>query len=230
LLKQAYSANTPEYQQAKARFFAETLVAAQAWWISTQGFAPVKAVVQELKEFEQPWYVASGWAIDLFMGHVTRVHHDVDITVARTDQLVLQQYLVQRGWKMVTPFEGKLEPWPPHMTLELPRHQVHAHRDGAFIDCLLSDLSDGLWHYRRDPAVVRLLDRSVLRSAQGIPFLAPELVLLFKSKNTSNKKERSQDQIDFDAAVANLEAERRAWLRWALFATEPAHPWIERLT
>ena len=32
------------------------------------------------------------------------------------------------GWKFVTPFEKRLEPWPPHMRLELPRHQVHAHR------------------------------------------------------------------------------------------------------
>jgi len=129
----------------------------------------------------------------------------------------------------VTPFEGRLEPWPPHMLLELPRHQVHAHRDGAFIDFLLSDLSDGFWHYRRDPAVVRQLDRTVLRTTQGIPFLAPECVLLFKSKNTSNKPERAQDQIDFDAAYTHLEPERRAWLRWALLATEPMHPWIDQL-
>ena len=67
-------------------------------------------------------------------------------------------------------------------------------------------------------------------TAQGIPLLAPEIVLLFKSKNTSfNKKECVQDQIDFDAVQAHLDAERRAWLRWALFATEPKHPWIERL-
>ncbi len=83
---------------------------------------------------------------------------------------------------------------------------------------------------RTYPAVVRQLERSVLRTAQGIPFLAPEIVLLFKSKNTSfNKRERSQDQIDFDAVCSQLEAERRAWLRWALLATEPTHPWIEQL-
>jgi GrpB-like predicted nucleotidyltransferase (UPF0157 family) len=227
--KQSYRAGAPEYEQVKARLFSEMLVAARAWWISTQGFAPVEAVAQELKEFERPWHISSGWAVDLFLGRVTRVHHDVDIVIAYTDQLALQQYLSQRGWKMVTPFEGRLEPWPPHMLLELPRHQVHAHRDGAFIDCLLSDLENGLWHYRRDPAVVRQLDRAVLHTTQGIPFLAPELVLLFKSKNTSNKQERSQDQIDFDAGHTHLEAERRAWLRWALFATEPTHPWIEQL-
>jgi GrpB-like predicted nucleotidyltransferase (UPF0157 family) len=228
--KQSHRAGTPEYQQVKGRLFSETIAAAQAWWISTQGFAPVEAVALELKQFEHPWHIASGWAIDLFMGRVTRVHHDVDVVIARTDQLALQHCLAQRGWKLLTPFEGRQEPWPPHMLLEPPRHQVHAHRDEAFIDCLLSDLSNGLWHYRRDPAVVRQLDRAVLRTAHGIPFLAPELVLLFKSKNTSfNKRERSQDRIDFDLVHTHLEAERRAWLRWALLATEPEHPWIEQL-
>lgn len=228
--KQSCSANTAEYQQVKERLFPEILAAAQTWWITTQGFAPVADVAQELKDFDRPWCVASGWAIDLFLDRVTRVHHDVDLVISRADQLQLQHYLTQRGWKMVTPFAGRLEPWPPHMFLELPRHQVQAHRDEAFIDCLLSDLTNGLWHYRRDPAVVRQLDRAVLHTPQGIPFLAPEIVLLFKSKNTSKKKERGQDQIDFESVYAHLDAERRAWLRWALVATKPTHPWIELLT
>ena len=117
LSKQSHQADEPEYQQIKARLFSEMLAAARAWWISTQGFAPVEAVAQELKEFERPWHISSGWAMDLFLGRVTRVHHDVDIAIDRTDQAALQQYLSQRGWKMVTPFEGRLEPWPPHMLL-----------------------------------------------------------------------------------------------------------------
>jgi hypothetical protein len=67
-----------------------------------------------------------------------------------------------------------------------------------------------------------------LESTQGIPFLAPELVLLFKSKNTSGK-ERSKDQTDFERTCTRLEPERRAWLRWALTAVDPSHEWIERL-
>ncbi len=70
--------------------------------------------------------------------------------------------------------------------------------------------------------------RIELRSAEGIPFLTPEPVLLFKSKNTSGK-ERSKDQADFEEAYTRLEPERKAWLRWALIATDPSHPWIERL-
>jgi hypothetical protein len=184
-------------------------------------------VAQELTGLNAPWYVASGWALDLFLGRVTRVHHDVDVAVARSHQLALQQHLIERGWKLITPFEKRLEPWPPHMTLELPRHQVHAHRDGEFIDVLLTDIDHDVWRYRRSPAIVRSVERISLNH-HDLPYLAPELILLFKSKNTSDKP-RPQDQADFEGVCAQLDPERRAWLRWALLASDPAHPWIEQL-
>jgi GrpB-like predicted nucleotidyltransferase (UPF0157 family) len=237
--RQAYSARKREWatstispstdrQAVKAQFFDQMLDEARRWWVDHQGFSPVDAVANELREFQQPWYVSSGWALDLFLGHVTRVHHDVDVVVARTDQLALQQYLIARGWKLLAPSEGRLEPWPLHEYLEQPCHQVHAHRDGAFTDFLLSDVRHGVWQYRRNPAVIRTVDRMCLHTDRGIPFLAPELILLFKSKNTG-KNERNKDQVDFERTCIRLEPERRAWLRWALLATDPAHPWIERL-
>lgn len=228
--KQIQAADSIAYSQWKAQVMPQLVQAAHAWWINRQSSEPVEVVAAELKDYACFWAISSGWAVDLYLGRVTRVHRDVDVAVSRDDQLALHQHLSNRGWKLLTPFESKLEPWPAHMRLELPRHQVLALRAGALIDCLLSDLTNGLWHYRRDPAVVRQLDRAVLSTAQGIPFLAPELVLLFKSKNTSHKKERSQDQLDFEAMSAHLEPERRAWLRGALLATDPEHPWIEQLT
>ncbi len=230
--KQAWAAradtSSADYQMAKERFFLQILDEARQWWVDHQGFAPVEAVANELREFQHPWYISSGWALDLFLGHATRVHHDVDVVVSRTDQLALQHYLTTRGWKLVTPLDGRLEPWPLHMFLELPRHQVHAHRDGAFIDFLLSDIQHSVWQYRRNLAVSRTVDRMYLQTDEGVPFLAPELALLYKSKNTSNK-ERKQDQADFERVSVRLEPERRAWLRWALLATDPSHPWIEGL-
>ena len=227
-LKQADIASPIDYQAAKDQWFVEVLTAARTWWIDHTGFTPVEHVAQELTGLDAPWYISSGWALDLFLGRVTRVHHDVDVAVARSHQIALQQHLIERGWKLLTPFEKRLELWPPHMTLELPRHQVHAHRDGEFIDILLTDIDHGVWRYRRNPAIMRSLDRVGLHH-DGLPYLAPELILLFKSKNTSDKP-RPQDQADFEGVCAQLDAERRAWLRWALLASDPAHPWIEQLT
>jgi GrpB-like predicted nucleotidyltransferase (UPF0157 family) len=206
----------------------QTLIAGEQWWVRHHGFGPVMSVAQEMQGFGCDWYISSGWALDLFLGQVSRLHHDVDVVVARTDQLALQEHLTGRGWKLVTPFNKRLELWPPHMYLKMPRHQVHAHRDGEFIDILLTDFSNGIWHYRRNPIIMRARERMALTSEAGIPFLAPELVLLFKSQNTSGK-DRSKDQRDFEQTWQKLEPERRAWLRWALVATDPEHAWLERM-
>jgi hypothetical protein len=220
--------NHAQYETAKDQLFGQMMVTAHQWWIDFYGFMPVQAVVHELSELTCPWYIASGWALDLFLGRVTRVHHDVDVVIARTDQLVVQHYLHTRGWKFVTPFAGKLEPWPPHMRVELPRHQVHAHRDGQFIDILLSDIENGIWRYRREPAVLRAVDRISLLNDDGVQFLAPELALLFKSKNTSGQ-ERLKDIIDYQNVREHLKDEPRAWLRWALSLADSKHPWISEL-
>ena len=66
------------------------------------------------------------------------------------------------------------------------------------------------------------------RTAAGLPYLAPELALLFKSKNTGNRP-RPEDQADFERACPLLDPEQRAWLRWALAAVDPGHVWIDAL-
>lgn len=203
--------------------------AAAAWWPAAVGFAPLQAVIQEMAGCPCPWSVSSGWALDLFLGRVTRIHHDVDLIVDRSDQSALRTYLEARGYEMVTPLAGRLEPWPPHMRLELPRHQVHAHRENDFIDILLTDFAGGCWFYRRDPAIVRTLARSFRTTEDGTRYLAPELVLLFKSKNTGHGA-RPQDQHDYEAVLPHLDAEARAWLQWALTATDPQHPWLASLS
>lgn len=138
----------------KSALFNGLLPEANRWWIGHYGFSPVEFVAVELKDAQFEWYVASGWALDLFLGKVERLHHDVDVVVPRRSQLDLQKHLTERGWKFVTPFEKRHETWPPHMRLELPRHQVHAYRGEEFIDFPLTDM-EGVWHYRREPLVLR---------------------------------------------------------------------------
>lgn len=216
------------YREAKSQWLNHLLGDAHRSWIERERFTPLHRVAEELRDFPVTWYICGGWALDLFLGRVTRVHHDVDVEVSRADQLALQQHMTERGWKLLTPFESRLQSWPMYMRLEHPRHQVHAHRRGAFIDFLLADLDGGVWRYRREPTIIRDMGRAGFHSDEGIPFLAPELVLLFKSKNTSGK-ERSKDKADFEEVCLKLEPERRFWLRWALLAVDPFHQWIEQL-
>lgn len=206
----------------------ELVAPARTWHCVHYGFGPLYALVDELRALPIHWYVSSGWAIDLFLGRVTRCHYDTDIVVARDDQLLLQQYLVERDWKFATYLNGVVGPWPLHMRLVLPRHQVHAHKQETMIDLLFTDMVDGVWRYRRNPSIIQTIERITLTTANGIRFLAPEIVLLFKSINTG-KRSRPQDQADFTNVYPQLAPSQRAWLCWALLVTEPQHPWLELL-
>ena len=55
------------------------------------------------------------------------------------------------------------------------------------LDLTLGDGTDHDWIYRRDPSVQIQWDVAVLRTADGIPYLAPDLQLLFKSKGLRPK-------------------------------------------
>ncbi|RBP90056.1 hypothetical protein DFO70_110162 [Cytobacillus firmus] len=61
-------------------------------------------------------------------------------------------------------------------------------------------------------------------SKTGIPYLNPEIVLLFKAKNT-----RDKDHLDFIAINDYLDAEKKHWLRTVLETHEPGHKWIKSL-
>lgn len=103
-------------------------------------------------------------------------------------------------------------------------HEVHAQppadAPGATIEFLLNERAGTDWVYRRDPAVRRPLTRALVTLADDVTVLAPELVLLYKSKAP-----RPTDEADFHATRPHLDAEARRWLRAAITRATPGHPW-----
>jgi hypothetical protein len=45
-----------------------------------------RAAATVMIDFDRPWCIAGGWAIDLAVGHATRQHKDVEIAIFREDQ------------------------------------------------------------------------------------------------------------------------------------------------
>jgi hypothetical protein len=78
--------------------------------------------------------------------------------------------------------------------------------------------------HRRDPAVRRPIARVCRRGPGGVRVLAPEVVLLYKSRAP-----RVADERDFLAARPLLDGEARAWLAAALTRQDAAHPWAAAL-
>ena len=178
-----------------------------------------------LRGLGHEWFVCGGWALDLFLGRVTREHKDVDIAVARRDQTAVQGYLLRRGWKLEKAAGGRLSPWAEGEELALPLHGVwcrnEAH-DPAFFELLLNEIDGGLFRFRRDPAVTLPRARMSFESA-GLPVLAPEIVLLYKSSGAD------EHAADFRNAAPALSGEARAWLKGALDKVSPGHPWAGEL-
>ena len=90
-------------------------------------------------------------------------------------------------------------------------------------EVLLDEQRGGRWVYRRDPNVSCRLD-DVGARRNGIPFLRPEIVLLYKSKRPT-----ATDELDFATVAPRLTESASSRLRAALRTSAPGHPWLERL-
>lgn len=118
-------------------------------------------------------------------------------------------------------------PWTEGEWLEPPTHELHGQQaEGALsaLEVLLNEASADIWHFRRNPAITRPLGYLGQRSPQNIPFLSPEIVLLYKAKLP-----RPEDTLDFGAVLPLLEEESRCWLIQALAICHPGHPWLAQL-
>jgi hypothetical protein len=189
-------------------------------------------VAEALGNLRAPFYFAGGWAIDLHLGRVTREHHDIDALVMRRDHLLLHKALKGFSLKKIIPHPDGMPPnrgtiveWPPGERLELPVHQVNAYRAGesepAF-QMFLAESSEGEWIFRRNPNVRMPISKMGFHPLWGLPYLAPEIVLLFKAKHLE-----ARDRADFDHALPALSAEARQWLRDAIEKTHPGHEWLK---
>ena len=166
------------------------------------------------------WYVVAGWAIDLFLGRQTREHDDLEIGVPEAGFQLIQAAL-PGTWHVVGGGRARL------VTPESLREhfQTWLWMDGAYRLDVFRDPHDGdRWVCRRDPSIFRPYEESLALSADGIPYLLPEQVLLFKAKYN-----RDKDRHDLAAALPAMRTDARSWLRDALAVIHPGHPWLDAL-
>lgn len=177
---------------------------------------------EQLRGVDAPWYVLGGWALDLFLGRETRAHDDLEIGVRSEEFPEIRSALAD--FELVVVGDGQA--WPLTDETLAAHFQTWVREPGGpwRLDVIRERWDGDEWIYRRDPRIRLPAALAVARSPEGIPFLRPELVLLFKAKAT-----RPKDVADFEAVLAQLDAGRRSWLRDALTATHPHHPWFDDL-
>jgi RimJ/RimL family protein N-acetyltransferase len=184
-------------------------------------------VARRLEHVGAPWYVAAGWAIDLFLGGTHREHEDLEIAVpdSRFDEIVAAfpelEFCVITGPGEAMPLERARD------RLE-QTHQTWVREPETSVwrfDVFREPSEAGMWVCRRDETLRLRYDQVILRTQDGIPYCRPEIALLFKAKHSH----RERDQADFEAVVPQLEPDRRRWLAKALERVHPDHPWLVEL-
>lgn len=171
-----------------------------------------------------PWCVVGGWAIDLSLGRTTRSHADIEVATLRTQFAHVREHL--RAYKLHVAGDGEVRALPATEVPPAEHHQVWVLdpvADAWRMDVMLEGGDGQTWVFRRDVRITALRSEMV-SSRDGIPYLRPEGVLLFKAKAL-----RDKDEADFTNCLSHLGRSGRAWLAGALEIAHPGHPWIERL-
>lgn len=167
------------------------------------------------------WYVVAGWAIDLFLGVQTRDHEDIEIGVPEAEFPLVRAALDGFEFDVV----GSGERWPIGNAAAVETHfqtWVREPTTGVYRLDVFRDPHDGAtWLCRRDPSIRMPFDELVRRSAEGVPYMAPEVVLLFKAKH-----DRDKDRRDLKAVLPSLSDAQARWLKESLSHLHPGHPWI----
>jgi Aminoglycoside-2''-adenylyltransferase len=178
-----------------------------------------RVVAERLAGVRTPWYVAAGWALDLFRGAPSRVHADLEIAVPADRFVEIAARFTDCDFYVAG--AGQVVPVGPaamrahHQTWALERATGRWRLD------VFREPHDGdVWICRRDERIRRPYAEIVELGPDGIPYLAPEIVLLFKAKG-----DREKDRADLHGVLPLLDAGRRAWLADALALVHPGHPW-----
>jgi hypothetical protein len=203
----------------------------------------VGRVADLMSGYTGTWSLCGGWAVDAWLGRVTREHGDIDVSVFADDQRALFEHL--DGWQLLA-HDATWEPndseswWdgrrplsapahiharPPELSGSMPKGGIATAEDGFSMEFYIDALLHGGWLLNKEPPVTLPLERAIRLSPWGVPTLAPEALLFYKSKGM---RIRLRDHLDFVALLPHLSGEQRNWLRGAIALV--GHPWLVELS
>ena len=203
-----------------------------------------------IRHIEIDYAVCGGSAIDLFVGQKTRPHKDLDVSVYWEDRDKIVQYMLDDGWDIYEPCGSehlhkinnikdqkrvKSNIWcvkhtnPHYKFIEQDKDMYSVSFDGSeqtqldFIEYLFNNRDSEHFIYTRNHSIKRELKNAILK-AKDVMYLAPEVVLLYKSSALNNP----DHQHDFDISIPKMNKSQIEWLKNALVKMFPeGHEWLK---
>lgn len=211
---------------------------------STEGAAvpePVTRLATLMSSYPRPWALCGGWAIDAWLGRITRNHGDVDLSVFDVDHAQLFDHLA--GWQLIPHtaamddasalWDGGRLPVPAHIHARspedagpLPADGICMPEKGWWLDIQIDGRDGDMWIKRREPLVRLPLRDAIKLSPWGVPAVVPEALLFFKAIGDVTRR---RDHEDFLRSLRRLDPDGRAWLANAIAAIQPDHVWLTQL-
>lgn len=199
----------------------------------------IKQANELLKNCGFEYAFCGGWAIDLFIGAETRKHSDIDILAYWPDRDTIIRYMQSLGFRAYEMLGGGRARYITDIknqikckrnifcctkdcelvclsaTDEADIYFINFKHIGQtklnFFEFLFNDKDDTDLLYARNHAVKRVLSDAILYNG-SLPYLSPEMRLLYKSTDT----EREGYQSDYDNAMAKMNQRQKLWLDGAL--------------
>ncbi|WP_026690490.1 nucleotidyltransferase domain-containing protein [Alteribacter aurantiacus] len=190
---------------------------------------PIEDIQQLFKTLSIPWWIAGGWALDLYVGAKTRDHDDIDVVIVRDDVHKLNAALTER-WELYKAVKGELTLWERNEVLPSYFDNLWVKRIGSDtwnFQVMIVDTHGGDWLYKRKKTITRPIEEIGLQTAEGVPYLRPEIQLLYKGGSSHI---REKDVFDLETLLPIMSKREINWLKDSLNDQFPeGHDWIDRL-
>lgn len=223
-------------------------------WRITSKCAPYHLIAEAhelLKNGGFEYAFCGGFGIELFLNRAIRKHGDIDVSAYWQDRDKIILFMQSLGWDVYEMCGGGIVHQITNVKNQImAKRNIFCFKDGCsliklspqgetdmyyldfdhsgqtkldFIEFLFNNCSADSFLYARNENIALSILKAIL-AQNGIPYLAPELILLYKSTDT----EREGYQLDFDSANAEMNAEQKDWLQAALKELNPTgHKWLE---
>lgn len=209
-----------------------------------------------MKGADFPFFICGGFALELFLDKRIRPHSDIDVCVLSKNKKETVEYMQNKHWNLYEPIgDSLLRPIlntdreqisrlrfffcikpncsfiniNPTSKNNIYKFEILNEEQLSFdfIEVIFNECQNENFICYPDKNVVRKFDKAVLYN-NDIPYIAPEILLFFKSNSAYSS--RTDYQIDFNEVAPHLPRESRVWLINALAKVyDQGHPWIDSL-